>query len=908
MSTVPEATGLAISADDVLTEEFTGATDGIGSMIIEVAVGRRRDDREFHTRRMTVTEFGDRFLSGFERGPKDGRCILQGSLVSTQRLSRNVKANYLVMLDHDSGETMDEIAARYEDAGLVAALWNTHSHLSTETEIGQDALDRHIKKNSLNGTTPEGMIAAVRHYLETEKGVVNGILQSVTDVKVDHREGGVKYVVSHDPMHKVRSLTILAVPFEFAVTGVSQKDRIEEWKRRYIGFAKRLGVIPDEKCKDPARLMYTPRIRREADENCYEIRFIDGRCVKLDDMPLPVEETPTKRAVTHLPKQRAVVQVPAVSRGTGTNTFRTSGLSRFLAASGKSFQAAQWLASVTEVRADKGEGKIECECPLDDMHSNPGDPADRGFFAADCDPDSGKSWTMHCCHATCSSHAGADRAQYLDAACVKYGIKDANELSAWCSASDSADGEPNWTRDGHGRPKPNHSGNLDLALNALGVRVWFDEFLFAEMISGLGVPFDGEQTDAAITELRYRIEDRFGFLPSKDAFFDWLARRTWQSQRNVAREYFEALPAWDGTVRLDTWLITYCGADDTPINRVFGRVWLVGAITRAMSPGSKFDHMLILEGEQGVGKSMTVRTLCPFEDWFTDSIDMLADSKVMMEQCRGKFLVECAELAGMRKADVDAVKANLTRQADEARLAYARKKTVWKRTCAFVGTTNSPHYLKDDTGNRRFFPVRVTKADLEALRADRAQIWAEALTAYRAGEKPVLPFEYRKAAAEVQAERVAADPIYETLLPLLGDRAGWIVKKDVYEKLGIDIQNNAACQRAGVAMRLLGFQAEKHRIDLDDRGEKRPTAAFVRAPSDWDRITALTYQTVKGAKVALPRIKLNSGPELGGIPLDDQCKAVDGVRFVDGKFAPDDTRSETDKAVDALQSELGLPL
>ena len=164
-------------------------------------------------------------------------------------------------------------------------------------------------------------------------------------------------------------------------------------------------------------------------------------------------------------------------------------------------------------------------------------------------------------------------------------------------------------------------------------------------------------------------------------------------------------PKWDGALRLDKWLTTYFGAADTPLNNALGRKTLIAAVRRLRQPGVKFDQMLVLEGTQGAGKSRALRALAG-DNWFSDNLEIGADTKRIMEIAAGKWIIEVPELSGMNRRDVEHVKAMLSRQVDEARLSYDRKTTKAPRQFILIGTTNASAYLHDDTGGRRFWPVR----------------------------------------------------------------------------------------------------------------------------------------------------------------------------------------------------------
>jgi predicted P-loop ATPase len=193
-----------------------------------------------------------------------------------------------------------------------------------------------------------------------------------------------------------------------------------------------------------------------------------------------------------------------------------------------------------------------------------------------------------------------------------------------------------------------------------------------------------------------------------------------------------------------------------------------------------------VEGSQGAGKSRALRALAG-DNWFTDNLEIGADTKRIIENTAGKWIVEVAELSGMNRRDVEHVKAMLSRQIDECRLAYDRKTTRAPRQFIMIGTTNASAYLLDDTGGRRFWPVKV--ADViycDRLAHDRDQLWAEAVAAEAKGEALFLPEELRPQAKEAQASRQIFHPWREKLETLLDGHDGIIAKDDIYAALGIE--------------------------------------------------------------------------------------------------------------------------
>ncbi len=191
---------------------------------------------------------------------------------------------------------------------------------------------------------------------------------------------------------------------------------------------------------------------------------------------------------------------------------------------------------------------------------------------------------------------------------------------------------------------------------------------------------------------------------------------------------------WDGTARVDHWLVDFFGAPDTPYTRLVGRFWLLGMVRRVFEPGCKFDYMPILEGPQGRGKSTALAILAG-DQWFGNT-DFVMGDKDSMAVMQGKWVYEIAELDSFNKADTTRVKSFVTRQIDEFRPAYGRRVMKLPRRIVLVGTTNQYEYFKDATGNRRFWPVKVIEQiNLDGLRASREQLFAEAVALYRAGER-----------------------------------------------------------------------------------------------------------------------------------------------------------------------------
>jgi predicted P-loop ATPase len=284
------------------------------------------------------------------------------------------------------------------------------------------------------------------------------------------------------------------------------------------------------------------------------------------------------------------------------------------------------------------------------------------------------------------------------------------------------------------------------------------------------------------------------------------------------REYLLGLQ-WDGRARLTHWLIDYLDAHGPAAYlETVGRRFLVQAVARILAPGCQADYTLVLEGVQGGGKSRTARALAVRPDWFTDSMPNLHDKDAAIQLC-GRWIVELAELAAIRRtADVEGVKAFLTRPVDVYRPPYARRAVPVPRSVVFIATTNQTQYLRDATGNRRFWPVRCGRIDLEALERDRDQLWAEAVSVYRSGEAWHLNAEETTHAAAEQDERRLVTElegqVIEYLARLTSQQIHEVDMRTVLrEACGLDASAADYVERAGrlgplvaEAMNLVGWQ------------------------------------------------------------------------------------------------------
>lgn len=281
----------------------------------------------------------------------------------------------------------------------------------------------------------------------------------------------------------------------------------------------------------------------------------------------------------------------------------------------------------------------------------------------------------------------------------------------------------------------------------------------------------GGWNDSDLSNLKLYMDKKYDIwspLKIKDALMTAATERGF----HPIKEYLEGLPKWDGVNRIGTLLIDYLGAEDNSYTRAVMRKTLVAAVARIYEPGIKFDHIIVLNGKQGIGKSTLFSRLGG--RWFSDSLT-ISDmrDKSAAEKLQGYWILELGELAGIRKMEVEVVKSFISRTDDKFRQSYGVNVESHPRQCIIVGTTNSTGgFLRDITGNRRFWPVRVDGSSVKKpwQITEVEQIWAEALMLYRSGEDLILKNEDAEMAYLEQQEAMETD-----------DREGLVV--DYLDKL-----------------------------------------------------------------------------------------------------------------------------
>jgi hypothetical protein len=395
--------------------------------------------------------------------------------------------------------------------------------------------------------------------------------------------------------------------------------------------------------------------------------------------------------------------------------------------------------------------------------------------------------------------------------------------------------------------------NTRLLLMQLNIRCRHDVFHDRKIIEGGGdaVEKQGPQlSDAMIRALRDEIIKQFRYDPGIEIIREAAERACEENRYDPIVDYLAAL-RWDRQPRLDRWLITYCGAEDTPLNRAFGRTTLIAAVRRTRQPGCKFDHMLILEGPQRAGKSSVCYILAGGADNFSDLPILHENSQKQQEQLAGRWFYEIAELVDMKRMDIEALKGFLSRTNDRGRNAYGRFVKDQLRRGIFIGTTNDAEYLRDPSGGSRFWPVKIGSIDLDALAPNRDQIFAEAAHYEAQGESLIIPQELWSVAAVAQEARLMKDPWEDRLVNVRGEiineGEGWIERistTDLFTYPYLDLpvihQTDFNAKRAAIAMRKNGWQGPKvmrfknTKPTLDDPDGKKtiPRRGFWRPASE----------------------------------------------------------------------------
>lgn len=330
----------------------------------------------------------------------------------------------------------------------------------------------------------------------------------------------------------------------------------------------------------------------------------------------------------------------------------------------------------------------------------------------------------------------------------------------------------------------------------------------------------GELTDSDVIRLQGWLSRHHGLHLGREVTAGALLVAAEHTSGHEVRDYLRGL-VWDGGSRVEAWASRYLGAEDSAYTRLVSRYYLTSAVARIMEPGCKVDTMIVLEGPQGARKSTALKTLFGPE-WFSDTpLDL--ESKDRFVALRGCWGAEWAELDAMRKSDIARIKSFLSSSRDRYRPPYGRGLVDVPRQCVFAGTTNPDAYLRDPTGNRRFWPIRCGGVDVEALAADRDQIWAEAVQIYKGHSRGDCECRWWPEGDEVamlrgeQDERIEPDPWDDIVTDWLTGRLAhaYVTTADILGS-ALDIEPGKRTRadegRVGAILGRLGWARERKRV------------------------------------------------------------------------------------------------
>lgn len=354
--------------------------------------------------------------------------------------------------------------------------------------------------------------------------------------------------------------------------------------------------------------------------------------------------------------------------------------------------------------------------------------------------------------------------------------------------------------------------------------------------------------DSDDSALRLYLESVYG-ISGKDRIFDAVNIVAQRGAFHPVREYLDSCD-WDQVPRVETLLIDYLGAENNEYTRAVTRKTMAAAVARIYRPGCKFDYMLTLRGRQGIGKSAIIAKLGG--KWFSDTFTTM-QGKDAYEQVQGVWLMEIGELAGMRKAEAETIKLYISKQSDRFRPAYGRRLQEFPRQCVFIGTTNETQFLRDTTGNRRFWIVDTPndpEHDLwEELTPETVSlIWGEAVEIYKAGEPLYLPRELEEVARQVQASYEEENPkagiIADYLDRLLPE--DWEGQDTYSRRAWLETDAEGVVQRQTVCTLEIWAEALGGNPDKLDRYAAKEIRDIMASLPDWrhrgnNRITARPY-------------------------------------------------------------------
>jgi len=332
-------------------------------------------------------------------------------------------------------------------------------------------------------------------------------------------------------------------------------------------------------------------------------------------------------------------------------------------------------------------------------------------------------------------------------------------------------------------PAPNGSPLPILANALIGLRAMLpDAFGYDEMahIPVLRHSLDPERsfqlravTDMDVSIVQDRLQHAGLKQLGREVVHQAVMHRAHECRFHPVRDWLNSLE-WDGKHRLAYLFSEYFGSEATAYAAEIGRMFIISMVARIYQPGCKADHLPVLEGRQGSLKSTACRVLGG--EWFSDAMPEINSGKDASQHLRGKWLIEVAEMHAMNRAEATMLKSFISRDTERYRPSYGRAEVIEPRQCVFIGTTNQDTYLRDPTGGRRFWPVKTGRINIDALRRDRDQLFAEGVARFKAGEAwwPDKDFE-REHIEPQQAERYEADIWEDSIRAYLRDKSAVLV-------------------------------------------------------------------------------------------------------------------------------------
>ena len=363
--------------------------------------------------------------------------------------------------------------------------------------------------------------------------------------------------------------------------------------------------------------------------------------------------------------------------------------------------------------------------------------------------------------------------------------------------------------------------------------------------------------DADTAQMKVRLDNHY--VVFSDRVLEACFTKTAEDRHfHPVREYLDSLPEWDGIPRVDTLLCRCLLAEDTSYVRAVTRKFLCAAVARIYAPGTKFDCVPVLDGAQGIGKSSVFRELAG-QEYYSETLSLTdMDDKAGAEKLQGVWIAEIGELAGMKKMDIEKVKAFLSASDDKYRPSYGRTVESHPRQSVIIATVNGERgYLRDVTGNRRFWIVKCKQEEctkrFSFTPEERNQIWAEAKQYWQEGEKLYLDGDLLKVAEEAQRDAMEADDrlgmveeYLNTLLPENWDQMDLYERRNYLADKKDPAKQEGICQRAAVSNAEIWAECFGRNPSEMKPSDSYAIAALMLQLGGWRKITKLTVRPIYG--------------------------------------------------------------